>query len=73
MAAGPKPDELVRRVRVKVQHPVGPGPRLEFGSDTGHPGRQGSDWSHQRTSEPIAERLAPLALSNLQPSGSNPS
>jgi hypothetical protein len=73
MAAGPMPDERVWRVRVKVQHPVGPGPRLEFGSDPGHPGRQGSDWSHKRASEHIAERLATLAFSSLPASNSNPS
>ena len=34
MAAGPKPPELLRRVRLEAQHAVGTVPGLEFRSDT---------------------------------------
>ena len=72
MAAGSKPPEILRLVRLEAQHADGTGPGLECGHGTSRPGSQGNGRSHERVVESSAERLTPLARFNLQPPGSSP-
>jgi hypothetical protein len=72
MAAGSKPPEILRLVRLEAQHADGTGPGLEFRHGPSRPGSQGNDRFHERVVASIPERLATLARFNLQPPGSSP-
>ena len=61
MAAGSKPHERVGRFRNEVQHPVGTGTRLEFGSVTrgalGHNCRTPGDVLVVQPAQSLAEQV----------------
>jgi hypothetical protein len=62
MAAGSKPDELLRRVRVKVQHAVGTGPGLEFGRGTSRACKPRIDSSRATVTQHQCRKRAFIAL-----------
>ena len=72
MAAGSKPSEFFRRIRLKAQHADRTGPGLEFGPGTRRPGSPGNGRSHECVVESIPGCRATLARFNLQPPGFSP-
>ncbi len=72
MAAGSKPFEFLRRIRLKAQHADRTGPGLEFRHGASRPGSPGNDRSHERVVESIPGHRATLARFNLQPPGPSP-
>jgi hypothetical protein len=72
MAAGSKPSEFLRRIRLKAQHADRTGPGLEFGRGTSRSGSPGNGRSYERLVESIAGRRATLARIQLQPPDSSP-